>query len=264
MASGAPAHVSAQAWLVPPVDPVVDGWRRLPDVRRDEIDPRRQDPRFSRLDRAARLLLLAARVALGDRSVAGDATGIVLGTITGSLEADRAFDASRRQPEGASPALFPATLATAPIAEASMRLGLRGPALCISAGHASLVAAVAHAARVIVRGEADVVLAAGLEVASPAVGAVLGRPGPFVESVALFVLERDGIGPRIDPLPPLDELGLATEPPPGAFDLLGNRGAPALVAALAGRVETVVRVTDGLGFSAALRIAPPGGAREAW
>src|SRR5262249_19623534 len=94
----------------------------------------------------------------------------------------------RGRAEGPSPALFPATLPTSPAAELSIRLGLGGPIFSVRAG---LRAAVALAGRVVARGEADVMLACGLETAAKGAGALLGWEGPFRESVAVIVVTRE-------------------------------------------------------------------------
>jgi hypothetical protein len=224
------AVVTGVAWLFPEGAWPEGDWTLLPEVQREEVDPLREDARFLKLDRAARLLLLGARRALGGRNVSGERSGISLGTVTGSLEADRVFDATRRMAGGASPALFPLTLPTAPLAEVAQRLGLKGPALCVSAGNASLLAAVRAGVRAIERSDADLVVVAGLEVACSHARAVLGA-GPFVESVLVLLLEREGNGPRVLPVSPAP----LEVPAPwrGHGNLLGNQAAPDLIRAMA-------------------------------
>jgi len=148
---------------------------RLPDVRREEVDPERRDARFGRLDRAAKLLALGAARALSGHTIEPARTGVVLASMTGCLAADASFDETRGRPEGASPALFPATLPTAPATELSIRLGLQGPIFSVRAG---VRTALALAARAIESGQARFVLACGLEV-----GGALG------ESVSVFLVD---------------------------------------------------------------------------
>jgi acetyl-CoA acetyltransferase len=148
----------------------------------------------------------------------------VLGTVAGSLEADERFDATRSQEGGASPLLFPATLATAPAAELSIRLGLRGPVQVVSSGETSFLAAIATARRWLEDGDATIVLACGLEVA-PRSTRALG-PGPFAESVACLVLEREGTR-ELD-----RSLSRASPLERRVPRFLGNASAPALARAL--------------------------------
>jgi hypothetical protein len=252
------ASVTGFAALEPAPDTVPrEGWRRLADPSRAELDPRSEDARFARLDRAARLLALVARRALGERAIAGDRSGLVLGTVVGSLEADERFDESRSLEGGPSPLLFPATLATAPLAELSIRLGLRGPVEVVSAGEASLLEAIALGVRLVEAREAELVLAAGLEVAARSSGALLGDAGVLCESAWGVVLESDGVSSRskrgvLEVLAP----DVAGEVSSLRSDLLGNRAGPELARAFAGREPRVVAVRDGLGFAAALRFTP--------
>lgn len=175
------------AWLVAEGPADADGWIRLPEVRRETVDPEGRHPRFAKLDRAARLLALGALRALGGRTLDAPRTGVVLATYTGCLAADERFDETRGRPEGASPALFPATLPTSPAAELSIRLGLGGPIFSVRSG---LATAFALASRLVERGDAEAVLACGLEVAARGAGALLGVQGPLRESVAVLVVDR--------------------------------------------------------------------------
>jgi hypothetical protein len=240
------ARVTGLAWLAGAVAGA-DGWARLPEVRREDV---LGDARFLKLDRAAKLLTLGVVRALAGRGPPGDA-GLVLGSLLGSAEADRRFDATRALEGGASPALFPATLSTSPASEVSIRLGLQGPVLSVSAGEASLLAAIGLALRALERGDADLMLACGLEVAAPDAARRLGRPGPFAESVLVLVLERDGAGPGI-----ARGRGGAAPPLDAGFDLLGNRAGPALAGLLARPgARGSVAVEDGV-FAQHLSIGP--------
>lgn len=230
------AWVTGFAWLAPPPNESArDGWHRLPEPERSELDPGREDARWPRLDRGARLLALAAHRALAGRTVAGEGSGLVLGTLTGCLEADERFDATRGQDGGASPLLFPATLATAPAAELSIRLGLRGPVSVVSSGESSWLEAIAIGCQLVALGEATLVLACGLEVAARSAGRVLGRSGPFAESAGCLVLEGPSAAPRaiatMEVLP--DESGACPGETPGGADFLGNRAGSELATVLA-------------------------------
>jgi hypothetical protein len=198
--------------------PGEDGWSRLPEPRREDFGSlASKDARFTRLDRAAKILALGALRALGERTFESENTGIVLASLTGSLAADEAFDETRSRPEGPSPLLFPPTLATSPAAELSIRLGLGGPVFAVRAG---IKAAVALASRIVERGEADLVLACGLEVAARGAHALLGTKGPFRESVFVACIDRP-VGVRLT-----DALDLPRGP------LLANEDAPLLLQAL--------------------------------
>lgn len=229
--------VTGFAWLEPAPDARSrDDWALLPDPDRAEIDRAKEDARWPRLDRAARVLALAAHRALAGRAVAGDGSGLVLGTLSGCLEADERFEATRGQEGGASPLLFPPTLATAPAAELSIRLGLRGPVSVVSSGETSLLAAVALGAQLVALGEATLVLACGLEVASRSAALAFGRAGPFAESAACLVLEPEGsTGPRALAFvePAWGESSTGDDASGRATDRLGNRAGPGLARALA-------------------------------
>jgi hypothetical protein len=204
--------------------PPVDGWSRLPHVSREDLgDEGIRGGRFGKLDRAAKLLALGARRALAGTLVDPATTGLVLATLTGSLAADEAFDATRVRPEGASPLLFPATLPTAPAAELSLRYGLEGPVLSV---RSSVKAAFAVARLLVLSGQAERVLACGLEVAARGAARFLGIEGPFRESVSVFLVDR-AVATRFA-VPLLSAL----ETPRGA--LLANEPAAALAAMLEG------------------------------
>ncbi len=82
-------------------------------MRREDVGPE-PDPRFGKLDRAAKLLALGAARALAGRALVRERTGVVLASFTGCLAADERFDETRARPEGPSPALFPATWGASP------------------------------------------------------------------------------------------------------------------------------------------------------
>jgi hypothetical protein len=184
------------------------------EVRREDVGPGR-DPRFGKLDRAAKLLALGAARALAGRALVGERTGVVLASFTGCLAADERFDETRARPEGPSPALFPATLPTAPAAELSIRLGLGGPVFSVRAG---IRTALALALSLVRAGDAELVLACGLEVPASGDKALLGIDTR--ESVSVFVVDHALAG-RVR-VPVTDTLDLPRGP------LLANEDALAL------------------------------------
>ena len=124
-----------------------------------------------RLDRAARLVLLAAEEAIADAGLESgvdrDRVGVVIGTaiggigtLLGSYDAMLARGARR-----VSPFTVPMTLPNMPAGYVSMQHRLRGPILCPVGACASGAQALGAAARLIERGDADVVVAGGTEAA---------------------------------------------------------------------------------------------------
>ena len=90
-----------------------------------------------RIDRASLFALAAARGALADAGlddaeVAGDATGLVLGSALGNLGEipgflDRLFDRG-----AGNPLVFPNMVMNAPLSYASIELGVTGPTACLT------------------------------------------------------------------------------------------------------------------------------------
>ena len=187
-------------------------------MRREDVGSE-PDPRFGKLDRAAKLLALGAARALAGRALVRERTGVVLASFTGCLAADERFDETRARPEGPSPALFPATLPTSPAAELSIRLGLGGPVFSVRAG---IRTALALASSLVRAGDAELVLACGLEVPARGVKTLLGTDAR--ESVSVLVVDR-ALALRAR-LPVTDTLDLPRGP------LLANEEALALAAEL--------------------------------
>jgi hypothetical protein len=72
--------------------------------------------------------------------------GLIVGTTQGCVEADRAFDVSRREnPRYASPAAFATTLPSTVAARLALQFKLIGPSLVLSAGDASAAVALRRA-----------------------------------------------------------------------------------------------------------------------
>ncbi len=130
-----------------------------------------------RMDRCIHFSLAAAREALEDASLvfegsARDRAGVAIGsgiggltTITENQDLLRA-----RGPRRVSPFAIPMGIANMPSGIVSIQHGLRGPNLCHVSACASGAQAIGEAARVIERGDADVMLAGGTEAPIVALG----------------------------------------------------------------------------------------------
>jgi 3-oxoacyl-[acyl-carrier-protein] synthase II len=137
-----------------------------------EVAPQGLPPReVRRLDRSARLALVATEEAFADAGLGAgvdrDRIGVVIGTaiggigtLLGSYETMRERGARR-----VSPFTVPMTLPNMPAGYVSMQHGLRGPIGCPVGACASGAQALGAAARLIERGDADVVIAGGTEAA---------------------------------------------------------------------------------------------------
>jgi len=120
-----------------------------------------------RLDRSARLVLVAAEEAMADAAVGAgvdrDRVGVVIGTAIGGIGTLLdSYDAMlERGARRVSPFTVPMTLPNMPAGYVSMQHRLRGPILCPVGACASGAQALGAAARLIERGDADMVLAGG-------------------------------------------------------------------------------------------------------
>lgn len=125
-----------------------------------------------RLDRVTRLALVAAEEATDDAGLTADnvdplRVGVAIGTSIGGIETlldghDVLRDRGARR---ISPFVVPMTLPNMTAGFVSMRGGYRGPIACPVGACASGAQALAAAARMIERGDADVALAGGAEAA---------------------------------------------------------------------------------------------------
>lgn len=125
-----------------------------------------------RLDRSARLALVAAEQAMADAGLAQhgadrDRFGVAIGTGIGGVTTLLAsYDALLAHgPRRVSPFTVPMVLPNMPAGYVSMAYGLRGPILCPVGACASGAQAIGAAARLLERGDADVVVAGGTEAA---------------------------------------------------------------------------------------------------
>lgn len=166
--------------------------------------------RLGRLDRFCRLLLAAAFRALDSAqlpaaAVAGERCGLSVGTGLGCLLTNAEFNQKliEQGPSAASPRLFAYTVSSAAAGELSIALALKGPNQTIHQGVAAGLGAVAWAAEQIRQGQADLMLAAGVDaLGEPLLQALadlrLLKPvagaEPFQDSVAgLYPSEGAGV-----------------------------------------------------------------------
>jgi len=130
------------------------------------------------MDRVAQLAVLAARDAVGDSALALDTrepnnVGVVIGSGVGGLISlensyQTFYGPSLGRPH---PMTVPKSMINAPASHVSMDLGLQGPAFCIASACASGTHAIGQAAHLVRHGQADVVLAGGVD-ASLTVGTI--------------------------------------------------------------------------------------------
>ena len=128
-----------------------------------------------RMDRCSQMVVTACRMALADAELAlagadAEAAGIVLGTAFGNLTESEDFlrGLFAKGPALANPLTFPNLVLNAPTGYVAIDLGIRGPNLTVVRGEASGEAALALAYDTIVTGQADVLLAGGVDELSPA------------------------------------------------------------------------------------------------
>lgn len=232
--------------------------------------------RARRLDRASRIAAVACERALGAPAdpAAVASTGVVLGMAFGAIDATAEFMRRARDkgPRMVRPAEFPSLVPSSPAGHVSIYLGLGGPAMVVADWAASGEGALAQAFELIRSGEAERLLAGGVEERSAIIeeastvgggergargegGAFLALASEETEAPALAWL-RDVVvwspdhGDGVGAAHPLAEL-----PPPPA-------GAIVVVGAATAETEAIVR---GSSWAAARRIVCAGasGAHEA-
>ena len=157
--------------------------------------------RARRLDRAARLVTIAADRALASASLAGasDASiGAVIGTAFANVDASLAF-IRRLVDKGASlvsPAEFPNLVPSSPAGHAAIYLRLRGPIVATADVGATGEAAIVLGVDLVTAGEARAIVAGAIEEATPmidgCIGVVASTPrGVRSEGAAAIVLEAE-------------------------------------------------------------------------
>jgi 3-oxoacyl-[acyl-carrier-protein] synthase II len=122
-----------------------------------------------RLDRCSRFAWVAAHQAFQDAGLApaavGERVAVAVGTMTGGSEAGEAFMRPylRRGPEGASPMLFPNTVANAASGHLALAFGLKGPSATFVDRENATFSALQQARRWLRMDLADAVLVLGVD-----------------------------------------------------------------------------------------------------
>ncbi len=132
--------------------------------------------RSRRFDRAAAMLCVGAEHALSSAGLEAGGVGLVAGTAFGNVERSVKFlrRVAARGPRMASPAEFPHLVPSAPSGNASIYLGLTGPALGVSDLVTSAEAAFEVACSLVENGLASSMIAGSSEAEDPIIARVLG------------------------------------------------------------------------------------------
>jgi 3-oxoacyl-[acyl-carrier-protein] synthase-1/3-oxoacyl-[acyl-carrier-protein] synthase II len=123
------------------------------------------DLRISRLDRASALVVTAVARALEAVPALGSTdparVAVIVGTETGSLEANEVFDARRRErgARAVDPRRFPATSPNLPAGLCSIAFGFRGPSFAVEGGPRAAESARRVATALVAGGDADLAVA---------------------------------------------------------------------------------------------------------
>jgi 3-oxoacyl-[acyl-carrier-protein] synthase II len=122
-----------------------------------------------RLDRASRFAWGAAHQAFADAGLdprpLGEGLAVAVGTLTGGSEATEGFlrPYLQRGPEGASPLLFPNSVANAASGHLAQAFGLKGPSATFLAWEGATLAALEQGARWLRAGMAEAALVLGTD-----------------------------------------------------------------------------------------------------
>jgi 3-oxoacyl-[acyl-carrier-protein] synthase II len=174
-------------------------------VRAPSLDalPEPLRARATRAERVTQLVFSATAPALAMAGLAttdGDPRpriGVVLGTAFGCFLTNAAYQ--HRLAEGgsaaASPRLFAATVSNAAAGELAIAYRLGGPAVTLTAGSVAGLAAIVHAVDLLRAGQADVLVAGGMDAVDAALERWIADGGlpaatPVSEGAAVLVLER--------------------------------------------------------------------------
>ncbi len=125
-----------------------------------------------RLSRLCRLTVAACRLSVRDAGIeGGPALGLVVGTEHGDFRSSEEFAAGflRRGVGGLSPMIFPGTVMNSMAAVAAIDIGARGPTVTVNQATVAGDLAIARAAALIRSGQADAVVAGGVDEICPSV-----------------------------------------------------------------------------------------------
>jgi 3-oxoacyl-(acyl-carrier-protein) synthase len=136
-------------------------------------------------------------------TLAADRVGIVLGCALAGQAGMIAFAEEVRQqsPRFVSPIHFPQTVGNYPAGGLGRGYHVRGPNITLSGGTASGLDAVVTAVQLIAAGDADVVIAGGLETLTPQLATCVGAAVAPADGACFFLLEhaasaeRRGVAP---------------------------------------------------------------------
>ena len=126
-------------------------------------------------------------------SLDAERVGLVLGcSLAGQLGMiDFAGEVRKQSPRFVSPIHFPQTVGNYPAGALARGYGLRGPSVTLASGTSSSLDGLVEACRVLDRGEADVVVAGGVETWSEGLATAMAIPGVALsEGACLLVLEK--------------------------------------------------------------------------
>jgi 3-oxoacyl-[acyl-carrier-protein] synthase-1/3-oxoacyl-[acyl-carrier-protein] synthase II len=164
---------------------------------------RQHETKLSRLDPLSECTVAAAAdvVRRFGLQPEADRVGIVVGTISATIEADEVFDARLRSRglRAAEPRRFPATSPNLCAGQCAIALGVTGPVLSVGAGLAAPVEALLVAHDLLASGDADEIVVVAVDEVGPAVRALWTRAGwpiPAHGAVAALLSTRRGI--RLD------------------------------------------------------------------
>jgi 3-oxoacyl-[acyl-carrier-protein] synthase II len=172
-----------------------------------------------RQDRLSKLILVAA-IAAAERArlreVAGERTGLVVGTGLGCLEKTEGYleGFARAGLAHADAMSFPESMDSSPAAHVSIVLGCRGPSMTVSQREISGECAIVLAAHHLEWGLADAVIVAAGDTTSPELVRALARLAPGVtpgEGAAAIVLETSKSAERRGAQPLARLLGWASK-----------------------------------------------------
>jgi 3-oxoacyl-[acyl-carrier-protein] synthase II len=119
-----------------------------------------------RLSRISRLAVAACRLAVDEAKVdSGPTLGLVVGTEFGDFRSSGEFATGylKRGPSGLSPMLFPGTVMNAMGAAVAITIGVKGPTVTVNQASVAGDLAVARGAALVARGQAEAVLAGGVD-----------------------------------------------------------------------------------------------------